>query len=343
MLKTLYFTIKNGKSISSGMQLLSTTSKNKEEKKIYKKIYHEIQEGNSLSQALFKYNVGSIDVIQFIKMAEKSTNFASALERIIHYIEVKDAFKRESESKTTIPVIYFSIASLIVIGIKFFAVPYQMNEVAEMHKMVQDLVDSHLELAQIMTDGLFISLILVASYFFILLGALFTESRVIQSVTKQISLLLPLSSSIIMKFEKFMLFSMLGGMLQSGISYQKSMITALSTTSVNKFKKAIIVTLDSIKKNGKLILHKNLYDDLEQGLLVGVGTSKQIGTVMLEISDRARTDALRETSSFFRIITILSIILMAFAVFIEYYTVVLTQLIIQKGMLDATKMGAFGQ
>lgn len=341
MLKTLLFTIQNGKSIPSGMELLAKTAKTKQERKVYYSIYNDIKDGNPLSKALSKHKSISMDVINFIAMAEKSVNFRLSLEKIIKYIEVKDEFQRESNSKTTLPVIYFSIASLIVVGVKFFAVPYQMAEVANYHKMVKDLVADHLYIAQIMTDVLFASLVIVASYFFILLTSLFSQSRTAQAVAKQLSLFLPFTSQIVMKFEKFMLFSIMGEMLQSGISFQKSMSSAMSTTTVMKFKKAIKNTLDSIKQDGKFILHSSLYDNVEQGLLTGVGSSKQIGLVMLEISDRARTDVLKMTTKFFRLITVMSIFLMAFAVFIEYYTVVLTQILIQKGFIDMSKTGVF--
>lgn len=342
MLKTLYFTIQNGKSISSGMQLLADTAKTRQEKKVFRQINNDIKDGHTLSQALDKHKIGSLDVINFIAMAEKGTSFKLALEKIIHYIEVKDEFERESDAKTSLPIIYFSIASLVVLGVKFIAVPYQMSQVAEYHKMVRDMVEGHLHVAQIMTDVLFITLLIIASYFFLLLISLFSQSRTAQAIAKQLSLLLPLSSSIIMKFEKFILFSMLGEMLQSGISYQKAMSSAIATTTVIKFRKAMQETLQNIKHNGKFILHSHLYDNVEQGLLTGVGSSKQIGSVMLEISDRARTDSLKLSTKFFRLITILSILLMSFAVFIEYYTVVLTQILIQKGFIDASKAGVFG-
>jgi type II secretory pathway component PulF len=341
MLKTLHFTIANGKSISTGMKLLADTAKMKQEKKIFTKIYKDIKDGYSFSQALLQQKVASIDIINFIKMAETSTSFKLALEKIIHYIEVKDEFQRESNSQTTLPVIYFTIATVIVFGVKFVAVPYQIAEASQYNKIVRDLVENHLQLAQTMTDILFIILVLIASYFFILLAALFSQHRSVQEIAKQIALILPLTSTIVMKFEKFMLFSMLGEMLQSGISFQKSMNSAILTTSVRKFKKAIKTTLNIIKHDGKLTLHSDLYDDLEKGLLAGVGSSKQVGLVMSEISDRARTDGLKLTTKFFRLITIMSIFMMAFAVFIEYYTVVLTQLIIQKGFIEASKTGVF--
>ena len=338
MFKTLLFTIQNGKNISSGMKLLANTAKTKKERKVYLAVYDDIKDGHSFSQALSKHKIGSLDVIQFVTMAEKGVSFKVALEKIIRYLEVKDEFERESSDKTSLPVIYFSIASLVVIGVKFFAVPYQMAKTEEFNQMVKDMISAHLAFAQIMTDMLFFGLVFVAGYFFILLFALFSQSRTVQGISKQIALFLPFTSAIVIKFEKFMLFSMLGEMLQSGISFKKAVSSAIETNTVPKFKKALQETLDGIKYKGEFNLHNHLYDNVEIALLTGVGSSKQIGDVMLEISSRARTDALELSTKFFRMITLLSIFLMAFAVFIEYYTVVLTQILIQKGFIDASRM-----
>jgi len=341
MLKTLNFTIQNGRSISNAMKLLSKSAKTRKERKIYIKIYDDIKDGYSLSQALSKHKIGSLDTIQFISMAEKGVSFRIALEKIIHYLEVKDEFERQANDKTSLPTIYFSVATLVVLGVKFIAVPYQMAKADEYNQIVKDLVANHLYIAQIMTDILFFSLLFFAAYFAVLLISLFSQSRAMQNLSKQIALMLPLSSTIVMKFEKFMLFSMLGEMLQSGISYKNVITSAIETTTVKKFKKALQSTLNNIKYNGKLTLHSSLYDNIEKELLTGVGSSHQIGKVMIEISDRARTDALRLSTKFFRIVTLVSIFLLSFAVFIEFYTIILTQIIIQKGMIDAARTGAF--
>ncbi len=337
MLKTLLFTMQNGKNLSSGLQLLANTAEKQSEKKVYIAINNDLRDGKSFSEALSNHKIGSLDVIQFITMAEKGVDFKQALEKIIRYLEMKDKFQRESSDQTTLPVIYFSIASIVVLGVKFVAVPMQMEKASEFTPEIIKLISGHLQLAQVLTDILFILLVLVASYFFTLLIALFNQSRSIQTIAKQLALVLPITSKVVIKFEKFMLFSMLGDMLQSGISFKKAMTSALETTTVGKFRRAIQQTLDSIKYDGKFIFHSYLYDNIEKGLLTGVGSSKQIGAVMLEISSRARTDAMLLSSNFFRLITFLSIFLMAFAVFIEFYTVVLTQILIQKGLIDMSR------
>ena len=68
--------------------------------------------------------------------------------------------------------------------------------------------------------------------------ALFSKSYTIQLVAKEIGLVLPFVSSIIKKFEKFMLFSLLGEMLQGGISYKQALVSTIEVTTIGKFKKA---------------------------------------------------------------------------------------------------------
>lgn len=342
MLKTLLFTLQNGKSLSSGMHLLATTAQTKKERNTYLKIYDALKDGSTFSGALKANHIGSSDVLQFITMAERGISFKSALEKIINYLEVKEEFERESNDKITLPFIYFTLASLVVLGTKFIAVPIQIERAKEYSQEIINLISNHLAIAQIMADALFISLLIVASYFMILMIALFSHSNVTQGIAKQIGLLLPIISKIVVKFEKFMLFGLLGEMLQGGISFKNSIQSAIDTSTVSSFKNALKESLASIKNDGKFIFHSTLYDDIEKGLLLGVGSSFQVGAVMLEISSRARTDALKLTTKFFRTITFLSIFLLAFAVFIEFYTIVLTQILIQKGLIDLTRgPGAF--
>jgi len=340
MLKTLAFTLENGKSLSSALDLLSRTTSGKNEKKVYASIYNDVKEGVAFSQSLKKHKVGSIDTIQFISMAEKGLNFKESLKNIIDYIEVKETFERDTSEKTTLPFLYFVLAVVVVIGVKFFAIPYQMEKTMDGYpEEIMDLIVNHLNIAQIMTDVLFVLTLVIALYLILLIVALFGKSTVTQAIAKSINLNLPFSSRIIKKFEKFMIFSMAGKMLQSGISYKFVINATMQTTTIKSFKFAFQNTLETIKNNGKFVFSSVLYDDLEKELLVGVGSSRQIGLVMTEISERAKADALKLTINFFRMITGLAMFLLAFAVFVEFWTVVLTQILIEKGLIEMQKAG----
>ncbi|MDF1874947.1 type II secretion system F family protein [Sulfurimonas sp. SAG-AH-194-I05] len=337
VLKTLLFTLENGKSLSHGISLLSQSSPTKKERSFFVGIYKELQEGATFSQSLKKSKVASLEVANFIAMAEQGTNFKKSLANIISYIEVKENFERESNDKITLPFIYFTFAFFIVIGVTFFGVPYQISKSQEYTPEIVALITEHLQTAQTMADILFVMLAIVFSYFIILMIALFSKSNMLQLLAKEIGLVLPFVSKIIKKFDKFILFSMMSEMLKSGISFQKGVASALEMTTITHYKKALAFTLQSIKYDGKLLFHSDLYEVLEQKLMLGVGSSIQIGNVMSEMSKSSQLEALRLSTHFFRGITLVSILLMAFAVFIEFYTIVLTQIIIQKGLIDLTK------
>lgn len=342
MLKTLLFTLENGKSLSSALELLSRTTSDSKDKKTYVTIYNDVKDGIVFSTSLKKHKVGSLDIIQFIGLAEKSLSFKESLKNIVEYIDVKDAFERETNEKTTLPFLYFLLAVIVVIGVKFIAIPYQLAKTEGYSKEIMDLITNHLHIAQIMTDILFIITIVLSTYLMTLVLALFGASHTTQAIAKDVGLLVPFISQIIKKFEKFMIFSMLGKMLQSGIPYKNVIVSAIQTTTIKPYQKAFQNTLDIIKTEGRFSFSHILYDDLERELMLGVGSSSQIGKVMLEISSRARADALKLTMKFFRMITAMALFLLSFAVFVEFWTVVLTQILIQKGMIDLARSAGAG-
>ena len=98
MLKTLLFTLENGKNLSSAIQLLANSTKTKKERKVYMRVNEQLKDGMSFSKALEANKLGSKDVLNFIYMAEKGVSFKEALKKIIAYMEVKGEFERESIS-----------------------------------------------------------------------------------------------------------------------------------------------------------------------------------------------------------------------------------------------------
>lgn len=341
MLKTILFTMQNGKSLSSGISLLAHSTKDKLERKIYSNIYEDLQSGTLFSESLRKNRIGSLDILNFIAIAEKGISFKSALEKIINYLEIKAAYERESNEKTNTPFLYLFLSSLVVIGVKFFAIPHQIQEAKNYSKEILSLIESHLSFAIFMSEALFFLLLLLIFYFFIFMTALFSNSHHIQNIAKTIAIRLPFSSKIVLGFEKFILFLMISEMLKSGITLKKALNASMANTGISKFKKALHEMLQDIQNDGKFIYHPSLFDPLEQRLLIGAKTSPQIGSILFEISLRAKDEALLLSKKFFRFVTALSIFLMAFAVFIEFFTVVLTQIIIQKGLIDMTRGAAF--
>ena len=335
LLKTLQLSLENGKSLTNALMLMQGISKDKSEQRTYAQITKAIQEGASFSKSIEKYVSPSPDIIQFISMAEKGGSFVKTLKSVVNYLEIKDKFYHESNDKIALPLIYFTLTSVVVIGIRFFAIPFHLKEASTYDPKIQAVIADHLHVAQNLSDLLFASLVLLTGYFFIVMIALFNYAGIVQGLAKQYASLLPLSSRIIGYFEKFMLLSLLSEMLKNGVSLKTSFKAAMTSTLVPSISKQFSTVLERLSRGEKNFWDIVFFEEIEQHLLAGAGNITQLGEILGQFADRSRLNALAAATRFFRIITILSILLLAFAVFVEFFTIVLTQVLIQQEFINA--------
>lgn len=334
LLKTLHLSLENGKSLTNALSLLQNTAKTKEERTAYANITRSIQEGASFSRAVEKYVSPPPDIIQFVSMAEKGGSFVKTLKSVVNYLEIKNKFHQESNDKIALPMIYFTLTAIIIIFVRFFAVPFHLQEAKTYDPKIYALIADHLNMAQILSNVLFGGLLLFSVYFFIVMFALFNYTGIVQGLAKRFASRLPMSSKIIGYFEKFILLSLLSEMLKNGVSLKTALQTASNSTlvpSIAKQFEGILVKISRGESNFWII---PFFEDIEQHLLSGAGTVKQLGDMLGQFSDRARLNALTSATKFFRIITVMAILLLAFAVFVEFFTIVLTQVLIQQEVIS---------
>ncbi|MDP3266334.1 MAG: type II secretion system F family protein [Sulfuricurvum sp.] len=335
LLKTLQLSLENGKSLTNSLMLLQGISKEKSEQRTYAQMTKAIQEGASFSKSVEKYVSPSPDIVQFISMAEKGGSFVKTLKSVVNYLEIKNRFYQESSDKIALPLIYFTLTSIVVIGIRFFAIPFHLKEASTYDPKIQAVIADHLHIAQTLSDVLFGSLLVLSLYFFIVMLALFNYTGILQGLAKQYASLLPLSSRIIGYFEKFMLLSLLSEMLKNGVSLKTSFKAATTSTLVPSISTQFNTVLDRLSRGEKNFWEIAFFEEIEQRLLSGAGNIPQLGDMLGQFADRSRLSALAAATSFFRIITILAILLLAFAVFVEFFTIVLTQVLIQQEFINA--------
>lgn len=335
LLKTLQLSLENGKSLTNSLMLMQGISKEKSEQRTYAHIIKAIQEGASFSASVKKHIAPSPDIIQFISMAEKGGSFVKTLKSVVRYLEIKSTFYQESNDKIALPLIYFTLTTIVVVGIRFFAIPFHLKEASTYDPKIQAVIANHLHIAQILSDVLFGSLLLLSVYFFIAMIALFNYTGILQGLAKKYASALPLSSGIIRYFEKFMLLSLLSEMLKNGVSLKTSFKVAATSTLVPSISKQFITVLDRLSKGEKHFWEISFFEEIEQRLLSGAGNIGQLGDMLGQFADRSRLNALSAATRFFRIITVLSILLLAFAVFVEFFTIVLTQVLIQQEFINA--------
>lgn len=334
LLKTLQLSLENGKSLTNALTLLQNTTKNKDERTVYGNITRSIQEGASFSGAVEKYVSPSPDIIQFVAMAEKGGSFVKTLKSVVHFLEIKNRFHQESNDKIALPMIYFALTAVIVIFVRFFAVPFHISEAKTYDPKIYAIIADHLDTALILSNLLFGGLLLFAAYFFVVMIALFNYTGIVQGFAKRAASHLPMSSQIIENFEKFILLSLLSEMLKNGVSLKTALQTAATSTLVPRIAKQFSGILTQVSRGEKNFWLIPFFENIEQQLLSGAGNVAQLSDMLSQFADRARLNALTIATKFFRIITVLSILLLAFAVFVEFFTIVLTQVLIQQEIIN---------
>lgn len=337
LLKTLHLSLENGKSLTNALALLQSVTKKKSERQIYEQMTKAIQEGSSFSKSVEKFVAPSPDVVQFISMAEKGGSFVTTLKSVVNYLEIKDRFYQESNDKIALPLIYFTLTTIVVMGVRFLAIPMHLEEASTYDPKIQEIIADHLLMAQHLSDALFALLITFSLYFFIVMIAVFNYTGVVQGIAKKYASFLPISSRIIEYFEKFMLLSLLSEMLKNGVSLKTSFKTAATSSLVPSVSKQFHLILERMSRGEKNFWEIAFFEEIEQRLLSGAGNIRQLGDMIGKFADRARLNALTAATGFFRTITVISILILAFAVFVEFFTVVLTQVLIQKEFLDAAE------
>lgn len=337
LLKALQLSLENGKSLANALTLLQNTAKKKDERIAYINISRSIQEGVPFSKAMEKYLSPSHDIIQFVAMAEKGGNFVKTLKSVVNYLEIKTRFHQESNDKIALPLIYFSLTTIVIIYIHFYSIPFYLKEASTYSEEIQAVITDHLHTAQILSDVLLGLLFLLASYFFTVMIALFKNTGIIQNFAKRFASQLPVSSYIMNYFEKFMLLSLLSEMLKNGVSLKTAFQTAANSTMLPKISQQFNLTLERLSRGEKNFWEISFFTDIEHHLLVGAGNVFQVGEMLGQFAENSRINAISTTTRFFRLITILAILLLAFGVFVEFFTVVLTQLLIQQEFIHAAE------
>lgn len=124
-------------------------------------------------------------------------------------------------------------------------------------------------------------------------------------------------------------------MVKNGVSLKISFKAAVQSTLVPSISKQFNTVLERLSRGEKNFWEIDFFEPIEQSLLAGAGNISQLGDMLGQFSDRSRLSALTAATRFFRIITIMAILLLAFAVFVEFFTIVLTQVLIQQEFINA--------
>jgi type II secretory pathway component PulF len=327
--------LSSGKSITFALNLIKNQSKSKFEKKRIDKAILQIKQGERISDALHENKIFDDDITSYIKIAESSSNFLKMLNQILQFLEEKNNFLSESKEKISMPIIYFILALVTIIGVKFYAIPQQIQQISSYSDKIKALVSEHLLEAHLIANTIFIIDILVFMILIIFLYSIYGTKYFTKSI-KFISLHIPFVAKVIFLFDKFFTLLFLGNILKGGIDIKKSVNIILRYTTNIKISKYFEEIIQKMKYGeSKIFISNKIFTNFENDLVVSATNSEQLGDTFEKISKYAKSEAYSRFTSFFRFLTFFSIFILTATVFLEFYAIVVTQLIIQSNIINS--------
>jgi type II secretory pathway component PulF len=325
----------NGRSITFALDLIKRQSKSKSEQKRIDIAVNSIKRGDKMSSAFHRAKMFDNDIISYIKIAESSSYFIKIMNNILAFLEEKNRFLRDSKEKISMPIIYFILAIITIFGVKFFAIPQQIKQISTYSKDIQGLVAEHLSEAQFIANAILVIDIFV---FFILIVFLYAiyGTKYFAKLFKTISLHVPFVSNVVFLFDKFFTLLFFGQILQGGIDSKKSVLIMAEHTNNIRFLDYFKNILYKMKYGERDIFsHKKIFTPFESDLIAGSSNSNQLGETFIKISNYSKNEAYTGFTSFFRFLTFFSIFLLSATIFLEFYAIVVTQLIIQSNLIQS--------
>lgn len=333
-LSTIANVLQNGRNITFALDILKDESNSYFEKKKLGKTIELIKSGLSISESLKQQKLISKELISYVQIAEKSPNMKDSFKNILSYLDDKNSFLKKSKEQIALPIIYFSLALFTVLTVKFYGIDFQLQEAEKYTGTIKAEITAHLFYADLFANLLFLLQMAGMFFLFTFLYAIFGSSFNLQVISKIIISYTPILSQIIDYFDKFFIFSLLGQVLKSGQTLSKSLHITKNSISNIKIKHSIDTALEKIEYGDKrYLLDSGLFSKLQKGVFLGVNSTAQLGENLIKLGEYSKEDAYFNATKFFRFVTVFSITILAMTVFLEFYTVVMTQMIIQKSYL----------
>jgi type II secretory pathway component PulF len=324
------------------MEVIHEESSDYFEKRKSKKVMTLLKEGHSITDSFKKARFLSKELISYIAIAEKSPNMRESMKNILEYLEDRNNFLKKSKEQISLPILYFVLALITILVVKFYAIDYQLQEATKYKGIIKAQIDIHLANASMYADIIFGILMVGMFLLFSFLYSIFGKSFGLQIVAKVIVSYIPMMARVSDYFEKFFILSLLGQILKSGVTLPKSLVITKDAVSNIKIKGSIEEMIEKIKYGDKsYLVDSGLFTNIQKGLFLGVRNSKELGENFLKLGQTSKDDAYFNATKFFRFMTIFSIAMLAMTVLLEFYSVVMTQMIVQKSyMIESLGSGA---
>ncbi len=317
----------SGVELIQSLKLVIKEIKNKKFTAAINNMINDIENGNTFSSALKKYDsIFDPTIIQSIKAGEHSGKLAFVLKYISNYLNSKIKLRRKLKSAATMPMITLTFAFIIFLGIFIFVIPQFQTLFSSMEKEIPRSTQILLNISLFLKTKAFLFFSLGFLCLILVLKNLLPQ-KTISTIKSKISPSRFLFNKISARNNLISFLNTLSLLLKSGIPLKQSLDITIKTLPDNIFKKkAIEVTQDvtagktfaaSLKSKPKKYFPEKL------SAFVFIGEQSGNLDTMLEKSANIFQDQLNRkinllTSLFQPILIIFVGILVAFIMFTVY-------------------------
>lgn len=271
--------LKAGLNIMEALDILISDTEKKILKKILSDAKFNIQKGQPLSATFAHYKKYFPRVfVGLIKAGEASGRLSDAFAELSGYMTREFSLKRKIRSAMAYPTILVIGSTGIVSLLLFFVLPKLAKSFA-MSKVELPLIT---KIFMALSNGLNYSVILdiVALVFIIWLFIYGRKTETGRVIVYKILLKVPIAKDLVKKTALVRFSRTLGGLISSGLTITESLQLSAESVSNDIYKKAILDSMEKVKKGIPLSKALKDYPELSPHLFVNMlAVSEKTGTM----------------------------------------------------------------
>jgi type IV pilus assembly protein PilC len=253
----LLFTSQLSSMVGAGLHLLNILSSlakdtaDKTLKRILAQVAGDVEEGESLSNALEKHPKAFSEIyVNLTKAAEATGNLDIVLAQLATYLEKTIGIRRKVKSAMTYPVVVLCIAAIAVMIILMKIVPEFERTYATLNAKLPGPTLMMIKVSQILREYFFLSMLGGGIFFFILYRLINTERG--RYIFDGIIIKIPGFGPLLLKSVLTRFLSTLAILLQSGVNVLEALEIASRTAGNKVVEGAIMSSMEEIR-NGMSI------------------------------------------------------------------------------------------
>jgi type IV pilus assembly protein PilC len=211
----------------------------------------DIESGLSIADAMKKHPQAFTELyVAMIKAGEVGGILDTILERLSAFLESSEALKAKVKSALMYPMVVFSVAMLITVGLVVFVIPIFKDIFSSFGAKLPFLTQMFINLSDFIRSKILYLVVPVAGAVWLVKKWLKTEKA--KEKVDAVSLKLPVFGILLKKVAIAKFTRTLGTLIKSGVPILQGLETVAKTSGNKVIERAIMSSYNSIKEGGRI-------------------------------------------------------------------------------------------